>query len=156
MRDDEDGAALGDLAHVLLDDALALVVERARGLIEDQDARVGHQGARNGDPLALPPGERSAPLAHRGVVALGQLQNEVMGAGERGSSDHALHGNGWIDERDVVAHRSVEQHVLLQHHADLTAQPGDVDHREVDAVHQHASALRDIEALDELGERALA
>src|ERR1700730_12639470 len=122
VRDDEDGAALGDLAHVLLDDALALVVERARGLIEDQDARGGHQGARNGDTLALPPGERSAPLAHHGVVALGQLPNEVMGAGERGSSDHALHGNGWIDERDVVAHRSVEQHLLLQHHAELTGQ----------------------------------
>src|ERR1700730_5984865 len=122
VRDDEDRATLGDLAHVLLDDALALVVERARGLIEDQDAWVGHQGAGNGDTLALPPGERSAPLAHHGVVALGQLQHEVMGAGERGSSDHALHGNGWNDSADGVAHRSVEQHLLLQHHAELTGQ----------------------------------
>src|SRR6202048_5288647 len=87
VRDDEDGAALGDLAHVLLDDALALVVERARGLIEDQDAWVGHQGAGNGDALALPAGERSAALAHGRVVALGQLQDEVMGTGERGSGD---------------------------------------------------------------------
>src|SRR6202048_1373595 len=87
VRDDEDGAALGDLAHVLLDDALALVVGPARGLIEDQDAWVGHQGAGNGDALALPAGERSAALAHGRVVALGQLQDEVMGTGERGSGD---------------------------------------------------------------------
>src|ERR1700737_1719889 len=35
VRDDEDRATLGDLAHVLLDDALALVIERARSLVED-------------------------------------------------------------------------------------------------------------------------
>src|SRR6266478_5854103 len=32
MRDDQDGAALGDFLHVLLNDALALVVQRARRL----------------------------------------------------------------------------------------------------------------------------
>ena len=61
-----------------------------------------------------------------------------------------------IGERDVVAHRAVEQHVLLQHDADLAAQPGRIDHGEIDAVDQHAPALRHVEALDELGERALA
>ena len=61
-----------------------------------------------------------------------------------------------IGERDVVADRAVEQHVLLQHDADLAAQPGDVDHREVDAVDQHAAALGHVEPLDQLGERALA
>src|ERR1700730_10610216 len=108
VRDDEDRATLGDLAHVLLDDALALVIERARSLVEDEDARIGHQGTRNGDALALSPGERSAPLAHHGVVALGQLQDKVVRARERGGGDHALHGNGRINERDIVAHRPVD------------------------------------------------
>ena len=53
VRDDEHRAPLGDLAHVLLDDALALVIERARRLVEDQDARIGDQRARDGDALAL-------------------------------------------------------------------------------------------------------
>src|ERR1700736_600663 len=156
VRDDEDRATLGDLAHVLLDDALALVIERARSLVEDEDARIGYTGTRNGDALALSPGERSAPLAHHRVVALGQLQDKVVRARERGGGDHALHGNGRINERDIVAHRPVEQHVLLHHHPDLAPQPRDIDHREIDAVHQHPPALRDIEALNELGERALA
>src|SRR5215475_1766760 len=51
MRNDEDGAAFGEARHVLLDDPLALVVERARRLVEDQDARVGDEGARDGQAL---------------------------------------------------------------------------------------------------------
>ena len=58
MGDDEDGAALGDLAHVVLDDALALVVERAGGLVEDEDARIGDERAGDGDALALAARER--------------------------------------------------------------------------------------------------
>src|SRR6202045_2440288 len=68
VRDDEHRAPFGDLAHVLLNDALALVVERARCLVEDQDARVADQGARNGDALALAARERRSALADDGVI----------------------------------------------------------------------------------------
>ena len=70
--------------------------------------------------------------------------------------DDALHRHRRIGERDIVAHRAVEQHVLLQHDADLAAQPGRIGHREIHAVDQHAPALRDVEALHQFGERALA
>src|ERR1700738_1063515 len=43
MRDDQNRSPLGDLLHVLLDNTLALVVERTRRLIKDQNARVGNQ-----------------------------------------------------------------------------------------------------------------
>ena len=68
--------------HVLLDDPLALVVERARRLVEDQDARIGDQRARDGDALALAAGQRRAALAHDGVVAFRQLEDEFVRAGE--------------------------------------------------------------------------
>src|SRR5262249_11740965 len=55
MSDDEDGAALGDLLHVLLNHPLALIIERARRLVEDQDPGVGDQSTRDGDPLLLTP-----------------------------------------------------------------------------------------------------
>src|SRR6516165_6787652 len=51
MRDDEDGAALGDFLHILLDDSLALVIKRARCFIEDQDSRIGDERPGNGNPL---------------------------------------------------------------------------------------------------------
>src|SRR4051794_5392280 len=53
VRDDENGSSLGDLLHVVLDDTLALIIERTRRLIEDQDARIRDQCAGDGDALAL-------------------------------------------------------------------------------------------------------
>ena len=103
-----------------------------------------------------PPDSVAAALADHGVVALRQLEDELVRAGELRGRDHALHRQRRIGERDVVADRAVEQHVLLQHHADLAAQPGDIDHREVDAVDQHAPALRHVEPLHQLGQRRLA
>src|SRR5262245_33462191 len=124
MRDDEHGAALGDLAHVALDHALALRIERARRLVEAEDARVRHKRARNGDALPLAAGERRAALADDRVVALGELKDEIVRAGEPRRGDDALEPHGRVGERDVLAHRTVEQHVLLQHDADLAPQPG--------------------------------
>src|SRR5262249_37939764 len=55
VGDDEDSAALCDLLHVLLDHPLALIIERARRLVEDQDPRVGDESAGDRDPLLLAP-----------------------------------------------------------------------------------------------------
>src|SRR3954454_23136981 len=57
VSDDNDGPALGDIAHVLLNDALALEVERARGLIENEDARIADERACDGDTLPLAAGK---------------------------------------------------------------------------------------------------
>ena len=54
VSDDKNRAPLGDALHVVLDDAFAFVVERAGRFVKDQNARIGHKGARNGDALALP------------------------------------------------------------------------------------------------------
>jgi hypothetical protein len=90
MGDNENRAALGDLFHVFLNDALALVVEGARCLVEDQDARIGDQGAGNGDALALAAGKAAAALAYDGVVALGQLKDEIVRARQRRRGDDLL------------------------------------------------------------------
>src|SRR5262249_33557163 len=47
MRNDEDRPSFDDAFHVVLDDPLALVVEGACGLVEDQDARLRDQRARS-------------------------------------------------------------------------------------------------------------
>src|SRR6516162_2338245 len=63
MRNDEDGAAFGKLRHVLLDDPLALIVERTRRFVEDQDARVGNESAGDGQALTLPARQAGTALA---------------------------------------------------------------------------------------------
>ncbi len=121
VSDDEHGAPFGDLIHVLLNHALALVIERARRLIEDEDAWIADQCARDRDALALPAREARAALADDGVIAFGQFQDEVLRARKRRRCDDPLHRYGRVRERNIVAHRSIEQNVLLQHDAHLPA-----------------------------------
>ena len=47
----------------LLDAPLGFVVERRRGLVEDQDGRVLEQRARDGDALALAARQQRAAIA---------------------------------------------------------------------------------------------
>lgn len=79
-----------------------------------------------------------------------------MGTGQLGGMHHALQRHAGVGQGDVVAHAAVEQHVFLQHHAHLPAQPGRVGQCEVVAVHQHAAALGYIQALHQLGEGGFA
>ena len=56
MRDDEGRAPRTQPAQAILDHLLTLAVERRRRLIENEDARIGEDGARDRDPLPLPTG----------------------------------------------------------------------------------------------------
>src|SRR5689334_11064388 len=91
MRDDQHRAATRDLLHVLLDDALALIVQRGCRLVEDEDARIGDERPRNRDALALPAGQGRAAFADDGVVAFGKLQDEIVRTRKPGRGDDALH-----------------------------------------------------------------
>src|SRR5258708_19918169 len=63
VRDDEYGTPLGDALHIILNDALALIVQRTGGLVKDQNAGIGHQGPADRDSLPLPPSKPAAPLS---------------------------------------------------------------------------------------------
>src|SRR6516165_12452467 len=94
VSDHEYGAALAYLVHVVLDDPLALIVERARRLVEDQDARIGDERARDRDALTLTTGEAAAALADECVVALRELENEFVRPRKRRCGDNLLHRHG--------------------------------------------------------------
>src|SRR3954454_3433730 len=156
VRDDQDGAAFRDLLHVVMDDPLAFIVERAGGFVEDQDPGIAYQRTGDRDALALPARERRAALADHRIVALGELQNEIMSARQLRRVDDAVHRQAWIGQRDVVAHRPVEQHVVLEHDSDLPTEPGRVGRHQIHSVDQHAAGLRNVEPLHQLGEGAFA
>ena len=74
-----------------LNQPLGTGVERAGGLVQDQDARVLQDDAGDGDALLLAAGELVAALADDGVVALGQLHDAVVdGGGACGGVDLLL------------------------------------------------------------------
>src|SRR5258705_149661 len=64
----------------MLDLALGADVDRARRLVEDEDARVREQRAGEGDELALAEREAEASLAELGFVAVLEAGDEFVGA----------------------------------------------------------------------------
>ena len=124
----------------LLHEVLALGVERARGLVEDEDARILQDGARDGDALLLPAGELHAALADERRVALGEARDEVVGVGGAGGGLDLGVGRGALSVADVLGDRAREEHRLLRDDADLTAQPLRIEIAQVAAVEEDAPA----------------
>src|SRR5689334_9813965 len=77
VGDDEAGAALAQAEQGLLDADLGAGVNAAGGLVQDQDSRVGQDGAGDGQELALSLAEIAGPLGEHGLIALRQQLDEV-------------------------------------------------------------------------------
>src|SRR6185436_8396575 len=77
VRDGKRGAALRERFQPLLYQTLGSGIERAGGLVEQQDGTVGEQSARNRQPLLLPAGQGDAALAERRIEALRQPLDEL-------------------------------------------------------------------------------
>ena len=98
-------------------------VHGRRGLVEDQDPRVGQQRPREGDELPLAEREPEAALAELGVVAVGQPLDERRrhrpraAAASTSSRDASGRPNAMFS-RD----RAGEEEALLRHDAELAAQ----------------------------------
>ena len=88
MRDHDRRPARHQRPERVLNERLALGVERARGLVEDQDRRVLQDRARDRDALALSAGELDAALADERVVAVRQRLDELGRVRELGGASH--------------------------------------------------------------------
>ena len=122
VGDDERGAAVEQAAQRALDAALGADVDRARRLVEDQDARVGEQRARERDELPLAEREAEAALAELRVVAVLEPLDELVGADRARGGDDLLARRVGPAEGDVVGDRAGEEEALLRHDPELAAQ----------------------------------
>ena len=123
MGDDHDGTAADEFFQDFLDQLLALQIDLAGGLIEDQDGRIAENRAGQGNPLPLPAGDLAPLGTDDGVVAVGQfVLDEAVRVGLIGGVDDLLHRRLRRAVADVVAHRIVEQQRILGDQADLPPQ----------------------------------
>ena len=118
VGDHQGGAALHQPFEGGLDEGLALGVEGAGGLVEQQDGGVLEEGAGNGDTLTLAAGQAQARLAGAGRIAFGQGGDEVMGgSGGGGGLDLGPRRTG-AAVGDVGGYGVVEQEGFLGHQGD--------------------------------------
>src|SRR5262249_59643561 len=104
MRDDDRRLASDDARHVVLHDHLAFGVERAGGLVEQEDRRPPHQRARNCEALALSARQIGPTLLQRGVVALRQPLDQLLGSRLARRPRDLLERDRWIPVADSVAY----------------------------------------------------
>ena len=156
VRDHEHRAPARQAGERRLHRALALVVQRARRLVEDDDRRVLEEHARDGDALFLPARQARAVLADRRVVAHRQRAHELVDVGLLGRGDDLVERGVGAAVGDVLADGAVEQVHVLLHQADAApqARAGHVAH--VDAVDAHRPRAHVVEARDERAGRRLA
>ena len=80
------------------------------------------QRSGNAQPLLLPAGHIGAALLDVGIVARGELRNELVRAGQPAGLHQFLVHSLRIAPAEVFPDRSGKQNVLLQHHRHLIAQ----------------------------------
>ena len=122
MRDDQRGPPLSGAVGRRGDGLLAGRVEVGHRLVHHQDRRVLQQRACDRDALPLPAGHPRAELPGHGVVAVGQLDDELVRLGGPGGRLDLRVGGVGAAEPDVVPQGRVEQERVLRHQGHQPAQ----------------------------------
>ena len=122
MRDhDGNGAARAQPQDCARQRLIAFGVEIGIRLVQYDQKRIAVEGARKRDALRLSGRECAAVLADHGVVALGQVNDEIVHAGRLGRGDHGIGIRRILEATDVLRHRAVEQFDVLRHVTDMPA-----------------------------------
>ena len=117
----------GDFALEFVDGAGEVfgggLVEVAHRFVEDQHARALEQGAGDGDALALAAGQSDAILAHRGLVALRQLFDNIVDLGQLAGVDDLFEAGVGVGQLQVFVEGAGEQAVSDYSSTHLIAAP---------------------------------
>src|SRR5437879_2235675 len=89
-------------------------IDRAGRVVQNQDARIGQQGARDGDALALAARERHAALANLGLISFFEAHDKLMRLGVvRGLLDSLAIGLLTQAIGDILRDRTREEKDVL-------------------------------------------
>ena len=155
VRDDEHRAMRHQTVDRLLHQPLGLGVERAGGLIENEDRGIAEQRPCNRDSLALATGEPRAALAQQRAIALGEAHDELVRVGRARRGTHLVERHILQAVGDIREHAVVEEHRFLRHDPHEPPQGRACEIRERHAVHEDLAARRLVEARQEIDERRL-
>ena len=148
---DRDGrASLDQPVEGILNGHLGFGVDRGRGLVQDQNPRVGQNGPCDRDSLPLTARKRAAGRSDHRIVAVGHFADEIMRAGGNGGGHHLVVGRPLFGIGDVFLHRAHENIRLLRDHGDARAKVGKGHLPDVDPVNEDVPLLRVVQPVDQI------
>src|SRR2546428_7444458 len=157
MGDQQRGAALQETSNSFLNLVLGGAVNRAGRIIQDENTRVGEQGTRNGDALALSARECDAALTNDGLVAILKTGNEGVCLGIfRGLF------NSWLvclfsqAIGDVLRDGSREKEDILLDSRDLRTKPVQTPLADIYTIEEYTTIIDIVDTVDKFSECAFA
>ena len=153
--------ALGGTAHTALADGMAkrrvgLKVERRGRIVHDQYLRRAHQGARDGQALALATAEVLTARLDRGIEPLRLVAHELARLRHVERHPELLVGRSLVAPGQVAADGAAHQRRALWNGRDHTAQLVERPGAHVGTHHAHAAGARIVQARDKRDECGLA
>ncbi len=140
MRDNERRAPLHQEAEPVLNHGLALRIEGAGRLIQNQNAGIGQDRPCDRQTLPLTAGELNPTLAHDRLIALSETLRELVYTRDTAGLQKLFFTGLRPRKHDVLADGAVEQKRLLQYDAQLAPVRRQLHLSKVDPVHQDTPA----------------
>ena len=119
VRDHDGGAVYREALQGFLDQRLRFGVQGGGGLVQQQDGGIFQDGSCQGNALALPARQASAPFSGQGVVTFGQGHDEVVDVGQPGSPLDLLLAGARPAEADILGQADREKVGVLGHEGHL-------------------------------------
>ena len=136
VGDDERSPAASGGGDGALDLVFGGRVDGAGRVIKDQDTRIGQEGTRDRQALALAAREGHAALAYDGLVALFELLDEILNLSRFCGGFDLEAGGVRFSEGDIIRDGTGEEEDILLDDRDLRAQRGQVPIAHIHAIDQ--------------------
>src|SRR5215470_5694206 len=156
VGDDEGGAPPPQRPQALLNHRLALAVQARRGLVEDQNPRIGKQRAGDGDALSLAARKFDSAFANDRVIALLEAFDELVAMGDSADFPDLIHRRVRLRELDVFRDRAVEEEIVLEHDSEVGAVIAQFDAVQLSPVNPDHAGFGPVEIHDQADQGALA
>ena len=118
MRDHNGGTTCEERQERILNERLALRIERAGRFVKQQDGRVLQNRPRDRHPLTLSSRQLHSALPHERLIPPWQRLDEIRRVRELRGSAHLCIRGVWPSDADIVRNRPMEHRGVLRHVAD--------------------------------------
>ncbi len=155
VGDHKTGAALHQLEQRFLDARLGARVHAGGRLVQNQNARVGQNRARNRQHLALALAQVGGALREHRPVAVRQLADEVVSIGHARGLHHLVVARVQPPVADILHDRIGKHERILQNQPQRAAQVGAADVAQVVPINADRAAVDVVKARQQVGDGCL-